>query len=398
MGIQQKLQYLLETKRLIKDAIVSKGVEVSDDCTFRDYVDKIRQIPPIESSYFKTTIKIDQSITDANGMVSVIFDDGGIEKIRENSHRYSCESINGKLYAKQIKDDEFIHVDGSDIDISKDIMMKLPRFYYKAYQLSDDDIQNNIWYIDFIYGVLIENATYMVWEGDEFIGVYEGYVIDDKLYSLTDVISSIGFTQGDGQMLARNRGNGYTLTTWKQHCIMAFLFLAWYKNTNSQLICGYGLDNYEVTTGDSNLLLMEDTIYNPDINQSINFWGLERWWGGRYEWMDNVTAGDMGGKWIVKEEDGNRILDVCVESGVPNVLLIGPHLDATAISVLGTSTTGYCDRYYSTHDSITNVARSGLLRNPYAGVFYIAARRDDEQINNDECTLRLSYKGEYELI
>ena len=86
-----------ETKSLIKDAIIYKGVDVPSECTFRDYADKIRKISPIESSYFKTTIKIDQTITDAAGMISVIFDDGGIEKIRENSHRYSCECINGKL-------------------------------------------------------------------------------------------------------------------------------------------------------------------------------------------------------------------------------------------------------------------------------------------------------------
>lgn len=42
--IAEKLAYLLETKRLIKQAIQSKGITVTDNDTFRDYADKIDQI------------------------------------------------------------------------------------------------------------------------------------------------------------------------------------------------------------------------------------------------------------------------------------------------------------------------------------------------------------------
>lgn len=42
--ISDKLTYLEGTKSAIKDAIVAKGVAVSDSDIFRSYADKIRQI------------------------------------------------------------------------------------------------------------------------------------------------------------------------------------------------------------------------------------------------------------------------------------------------------------------------------------------------------------------
>lgn len=44
LGLVQKLNYLLDTKKLIKQAIINKNVEVSDTDTFRSYADKIDSI------------------------------------------------------------------------------------------------------------------------------------------------------------------------------------------------------------------------------------------------------------------------------------------------------------------------------------------------------------------
>mgnify|MGYP003217920383 FL=1 len=44
LGLVQKLNYLLDTKEAIKEAIVNKKVEVSDSDTFRSYADKINDI------------------------------------------------------------------------------------------------------------------------------------------------------------------------------------------------------------------------------------------------------------------------------------------------------------------------------------------------------------------
>lgn len=44
LGLIQKLNYLLDTKEAIKEAIVNKKVEISDTDTFRSYADKINDI------------------------------------------------------------------------------------------------------------------------------------------------------------------------------------------------------------------------------------------------------------------------------------------------------------------------------------------------------------------
>lgn len=44
MSTQDKLNYLLETKNQIKNAITEKGVEISDTDTFRSYADKINSM------------------------------------------------------------------------------------------------------------------------------------------------------------------------------------------------------------------------------------------------------------------------------------------------------------------------------------------------------------------
>lgn len=44
MSIIDKINYLYGTKLDIKEAIINKGVQVSDDDTFRSYADKIESI------------------------------------------------------------------------------------------------------------------------------------------------------------------------------------------------------------------------------------------------------------------------------------------------------------------------------------------------------------------
>ena len=48
MTSADKLAYLLETKELIKNAIISKGVDVTDEDTFRQYAGLIYMIKTVE--------------------------------------------------------------------------------------------------------------------------------------------------------------------------------------------------------------------------------------------------------------------------------------------------------------------------------------------------------------
>lgn len=44
MSIQDKFEYLDETKQLIRQAIIDKGVNVDENATFRSYASKIAEI------------------------------------------------------------------------------------------------------------------------------------------------------------------------------------------------------------------------------------------------------------------------------------------------------------------------------------------------------------------
>lgn len=44
MSIENKLNYLKNTKNLIKNAIIDKGVDITPDTPFREYADKIGEI------------------------------------------------------------------------------------------------------------------------------------------------------------------------------------------------------------------------------------------------------------------------------------------------------------------------------------------------------------------
>lgn len=44
MSSMGKLSYLLETKTLMKQAIIEKGISIEDSDSFRSYVDKIADI------------------------------------------------------------------------------------------------------------------------------------------------------------------------------------------------------------------------------------------------------------------------------------------------------------------------------------------------------------------
>lgn len=57
MSLSEKFEYLIETKRLIKEAIKAKGVAVSDNDTFRSYATKIGNIQGADkSAYFGTVV------------------------------------------------------------------------------------------------------------------------------------------------------------------------------------------------------------------------------------------------------------------------------------------------------------------------------------------------------
>lgn len=397
MGTADKLALLKANKEAIRDAITEKIGEDAGE-VMSTYAEKIRGIES-KPKYYRTTILLDQTITDPATMITKVYDDGGIDMIRANSHRYVCKLVDDVLEAKQLQDGNgTLYLDGTTADLTGgegDVFMKLPAFYYRAWSEESDK-----WYIDFAYGAA-PDTTCKYWDGNDFIGVYEGYVSNSNLYSRSGIESSGSISQASFKSYARNRGNGYSCVKWKHHSMMAFLFYASYLSTNSQSIVGAGTDSHVKASGQTDLLGMEDTVAGVNGNtQSINFWGLENWWGNKFEWVDNVIVNETSanGVWSITEDDNSVRREVGVfSSGKYISKLKISNLDALPTAVSASATTGFCD-YGRIDETIGVVLRRSYVGNDaQCGVAYIAAAYKGNSAAEGGCS-RLVYRGEYKII
>jgi hypothetical protein len=343
-----------------------------------------------------STITLNQTITDEQGMITGDVNGEAIQQIRANAHIYLAKKLeDGKIAICQLDDTDSTKfaADGSAATLDGtmgDVFTAYCRekFYTRAVETSTD-----VWAITFAFGGQPEGDDWQEWGGDDFIGTYEAYVDSSKVYSRSGVASTGSVSQATFNTYASNRGNGYSIVRWHQHCIMAFLFYAQYGRMNCQLVCGYGTNDYQKTTGHTDALGMEDTVAggNGD-SDSVKFFGLENWWGNKYEWIANVNVNSY--IWTVNELDGSsRVLPSCPSSGGwISKVQVGKHLDMAPSAVSGSETTGFCD-YYGCNSGSRVVRRSHYYSYTYGGVAFANAYVDSSYANADGGS-RLAFCGE----
>jgi hypothetical protein len=356
---------------------------------------------PVTMQYEKITtnyIIIDQTITDPATMISGDVNGYIIQWIRNNSHRYLGKyTADGEMTICQLSDaDGTKYAEGTTAVLDGtegDVWMKLPRFFYHA-----EEIETDVWKIGF--GLEKVDNTWKEWDGNDLIGAYEAYNSSSKAYSRSGVTSTPSVSQENWKTYARARGSGYTLVKHKHQNIMAFLFYAEYGNTNCQALIGAGTSSDTKATGATDALGMEDTQAATNGNsQSINFWGLENWWGNKYELLDNVVVNPVSGNgvWRVTEDDGTtRDVQGVVTGGNTHIkkLVIGENLDVVIKSTdAATDSTGYCDTQYISTSTSRVVARSQSNSNAYGGVACASAYYDSSGAHSSYGS-RLAFRGE----
>lgn len=340
-----------------------------------------------------TTIRLNMNLTDPYGMITRIVNLGGIEAIRENSHRYTGTVVDHVMQLKQLDDNDGTkYLDGTDailITLGNDVWMKLPKFYWSVSNYEPD-----VFDISVAYGVKPDNS-YNTWEGNDLIGVYEAYRSSSKIYSTSDVFSTTNTSQSTFKSYASARGDGFSLVKWKHHCMMGVLYYIYYGNTNCQEVVGSGTSSDSKPTGETNSLGMKDTDTTNGNSMSINFWGLENWWGNKYEWIDNVV--NNSGVFTITEDDGTtREVNSIYSNGYITKMLIYPNLDLAPTAASGSSTTGFCDYYYYGTTN-TVLARSCKYADDRGGVAFLYAC-DSASDAYAYVGSRLAYTGEYEII
>jgi len=346
------------------------------------------------------TIYIDFSKTSPSQIVTGDVNGDVIKWIRNNSHRYLAKkTAEGKVTICQLSDGNsgIFAGDGSTAALDGsmgDVMVHVPTFYYRVQEIADGK-----WEIDF--SLLELGEEWNKYDGNQLLGAYEGYVNDGKLYSRSGVDSAGNIGQSTFKTYARARGNGYTLTTWEQHNVMAVLFYAEYGNTNSQGVIGSGTDSYQKQTGQTDTLGMEDTHAETNGNtMSINFWGLENWWGNKYEFIDNVIVNPVSanGIWRITEKDGHtRDVQGATEETAnwyyPKSMHVGQHLDMIPKTLGGSTSSSLCDGFYYNPTTSRVVRRSGGFADANGGCVCVDADGDASHAYGS-VGARLSFAGE----
>lgn len=236
--------------------------------------------------------------------------------------------------------------------------------------------------------------------GNVLIGVYEAFVTGASAYSRSGVASSANINITNFKKYAANRGSGYSLIKWSEHCIMAFLFYAQYGNTNSQGKIGAGTGSHEKETGQTDALGMSDTVNGGNGSSgSINFWGLENWWGNKWEWMEGLTSATNDEGVVVMRAEGedgiNRdyVPPIRDKTSYSKKMAIGENLDLIMTETNGTGSTGYCDASYFPSATGLVARRSSSRSGDAGGVAFVSL--DDTMFDAfKDGGSRLSFKGE----
>lgn len=365
-----------------------------------------------------TVIRIDQTNPDPYTRLSGDFGKDGtpqtnvITWIRANSHRYVGEYDTERgMVLRQLDDnDSTKYIDGSDAsaDITGanggDVFMKMPDFWFKGVDVDGNNI------VDMMFTIIDpQDKTWTKWDGNTLIGVYEGYFTeyrfsnDGELYSRSNISPS-----GESLSLinlynkARNRSNGddhFSLVTYEAHQAMALLYMAYYGNTDSSATCGVGAASYPKVTGATNIDGMNDTV--AENTRSINFWGLENWWGDVSEFVDNIHTLSNDNEFMFRIYDydnietGKKFSGKGISGGCIKTIVGGEELDVFPTSGNAPSTYQeyFCDALYAS-SSLTvrnDIRRGGLSNNLYGGVFTILFTPTD--FTYSASGTRLQYEG-----
>ena len=326
-----------------------------------------------------STITIDQTNDDPATRVSGDINGSVIQYIRNNSHRVLAKkTADGVLTYCRLNDaNSTQYYDGTTATLDGtegDVFLKLPEFYYKGTEGDQ---------VDIMFAKEQVDAEYIRWDPNTIIGVYEAYNGSSKMYSRSGVASTGNVSQSTWKTYAAARGTGYQLVDWQMHCVMGCLYYAMYGNTDCQSSIGKGTGAYDKQTGQTDSLGMTDTVAggNGD-SQSINFWGLENWWGNKYEWIHdyNNPANSLSATVNDPVNGGTRSLPVFDYGGYyPKKMKFGRYLDLIATTddpKNGSNTVGYFDYQWwpgSTNSKARVVRRSHYDSYTDGGVAFASA-------------------------
>ena len=345
-------------------------------------------------------INIDQTISDPATMISGDVNNNVIQWIRKNSHRVLAKKTGeGTVTYIELDDNNSNkYFDGSEAKTDGtegDVFVKLPTFYYRGNDDGPDGSSGDNVKITFSTEPFEDSVE---WDTNILIGAYEAYNDNGKLYSQSHVVSSGSRSQANFKSYAAARGSGYQLVDWQMHCVLGCLFYAMYGNTNSQAICGSGTDSYQKVCGQTDSLGMNDTKAETNGNtMSINFWGLENWWGNKYEWMEGIEGTGRDTVQILSPDPSSGRSFTWYSKGLNHNYgkhyRFGKYLDlSTNVTSSGSDSTYYCD-YNAGSDSASDVVRRSFNFADARGGVSCANASNSSSLSFDNNGSRIAFRG-----
>ena len=184
--------------------------------------------------------------------------------------------------------------DGTPADIvsgdAGDCMVEFPKMYLgmstDAQGLTTVTITNDAT----VEGVYDDAFVYKGKSYSKFyVGAFKGYVLDNKLRSLSGKSPTAQKTIGAFRTAAQANGEGYEQTQWYQLMLRQALYILLFKNLNSQAALGAGVtSSSKKNTGGAN---SNGVNYgSTSASVQVKCLGIEDFWGNISEWVDGIAT------------------------------------------------------------------------------------------------------------
>lgn len=268
-----------------------------------------------------------------------------------------------------------------------DVMVYLPEYYYHY---------ENLGGAKFAYRFSRVNlGEDWIHVPASLIGAYKGYVSSKKLYSRSGVTPKGDISFNNATTYSEARGTGYQIIDYYQHCQIAMLFYAKYRNRHSQAVLGIGGAEYNTKTGGTDALGNRDT--EKASSGWVNFRGIEGVFGGLEEYVKGVIINNN--VWSITNLD-NSVRTVKAYSSRGYISHIqaekGPFFDVIPTSIQSQEQLGenYCAYYYTMGSEEIILSRSGAHAVEGNGsVAYTYANDTTTSISYTKGS-RLAFRGE----
>ena len=174
-----------------------------------------------------------------------------------------------------------------------DVMVEIPLIGYRLWQEGDFQYvsitadPNKTGYCYYAHSLDAEKDCDKI-----YIGAYLGYQTSNKLYSRSGVSPTASTNLINFRTYAKNRGNGYSLTSFFPHTLLQCLYVIVYKNLNSQLALGQGYtsnsNSSKKNTGGTN---SNTFCYGTTSGtQQVKLFGIEDFYGNLSQWLDGLYS------------------------------------------------------------------------------------------------------------